>query len=252
MLVESSHFEDIYIAEDDSPPAPSTTSGTTDNIHVVNCRIERDVPLPSYAETNEAIRFNLVHRGRTFVFENCHFEGYQTSQGGSVAGIIYIESGAYPIVRLVDFTVCGVDNLVVLKRPESGFQGIIFSEIGAGNHRVHDTYFEVWSGETDITYKTIPMTDWYKYFLDKRVVKLSGDGSTTEFSIEHTLWTRDGRPPVNVIVVPLSADAAQSPFAVICGSRTIKLKYQSAPPAGTDNLVYLIVVKRDVTLEKGL
>jgi len=251
VLIESSHIEDIYVKEDDSPPAPTVTAGSVLDVTVRDCRIEREAPLPSYATVNEAIRFETIHGDRKFVFDGVHFEGYNTDWGGNVAGIIYIEKGAYPKVRLRWTTVYGTDNLVVLKRPETSFLGIVFEEISDGQNVVNNTYFEVWSGETGIDYKIIPMTDWYKYFLDKRIVKLSGDGTTTEFNIEHTLWTRSGLPPKYAVVIPQSKDASSSPFAVIPGTTRITISYQTAPPSGTDNLVYLVIVKRDTTLEKG-
>jgi len=59
----------------------------------------------------------------------------------------------------------------------------------------------------------------------------SGDGSTTQFKIEHGLVST----PSKVLVTPMSADAAGD-FYVTADDTYIYVNYKSAPPSGTDNV----------------
>ena len=60
----------------------------------------------------------------------------------------------------------------------------------------------------------------------------SGDGTTTAFSIPHSLPAT----PTKVSVVPQSADAAGT-FYVTADATNITINYSAAPPAGTNNIV---------------
>jgi len=59
----------------------------------------------------------------------------------------------------------------------------------------------------------------------------SGDGSTTQFSIEHGLVST----PSKVQVTPMSSDAAGD-FYVTADDTYIYINYSTAPPSGTDNV----------------
>ena len=66
------------------------------------------------------------------------------------------------------------------------------------------------------------------------VATFSGDGSTTEFKIEHGLVST----PSKYSVVPLSSDAMSYSFTVTVNSTHIIITYDTAPPSGTDNLKF--------------
>jgi len=59
----------------------------------------------------------------------------------------------------------------------------------------------------------------------------SGDGSTTQFSIEHGLVSA----PSKVLVTPMTADASGD-FYVTADDTYIYINYKTAPPSGTDNI----------------
>ena len=59
----------------------------------------------------------------------------------------------------------------------------------------------------------------------------SGDGSTTQFKIEHGLAST----PSKVLVTPMTADAAGD-FYVTADDTYIYINYKTAPPSGTDNV----------------
>jgi len=63
------------------------------------------------------------------------------------------------------------------------------------------------------------------------VAVFSGDGSTTQFKIEHGL----SRAPSKVLVTPASADAVGD-FYVTWDGTYIYINYSTAPPSGTDNV----------------
>ncbi|MCD6138255.1 MAG: hypothetical protein J7J91_06715, partial [Deltaproteobacteria bacterium] len=58
-----------------------------------------------------------------------------------------------------------------------------------------------------------------------------GDGTTTQFSIEHGLVST----PSKVQVTPMSSDAAGD-FYVTADATYIYINYSTAPPSGTDNV----------------
>jgi len=59
----------------------------------------------------------------------------------------------------------------------------------------------------------------------------SGDGSTTQFKIEHDLIST----PSKVLVTPMTADAAGD-FYVTADNTYIYINYKTAPPSGTENI----------------
>jgi len=61
----------------------------------------------------------------------------------------------------------------------------------------------------------------------------SGDGSTTEFTFQHSLSSK----PKYVHVDPTTEEASAD-YWLSYDSATITIKYASAPPSGTDNLVW--------------
>jgi len=71
-----------------------------------------------------------------------------------------------------------------------------------------------------------------KGLVSSGVATFSGDGSTTQFTIEHGLVAE----PSVVNVTPMSSDAAGD-FYVTKDSTYIYVNYLTAPPSGTDNVV---------------
>ena len=67
--------------------------------------------------------------------------------------------------------------------------------------------------------------------LNSGIATFSGDGSTTQFKIEHGLV----KAPSKVQVTPMSADAAGD-FYVTADDTYIYINYSTAPPSGTDNV----------------
>jgi len=78
-------------------------------------------------------------------------------------------------------------------------------------------------GDIDISNATFLKNSGSKTF--------SGDGSTTQFSIEHGLVST----PSKVQVTPMSSDAAGD-FYVTADDTYIYINYKTAPPSGTDNV----------------
>ncbi|MFC6864102.1 twin-arginine translocation signal domain-containing protein [Halomicroarcula sp. GCM10025817] len=74
--------------------------------------------------------------------------------------------------------------------------------------------------------------------LPATTVTVSGDGSTTSFSLEHPLDTR----PSVATVTPSSADAAGTFWVQTKGRDAVTITYESAPPNGRANLTYELIV----------
>ena len=78
---------------------------------------------------------------------------------------------------------------------------------------------------------------WYgievknNYQQNSGTATFSGDGSTTQFAIEHDLVST----PSKVLVTPMSSDAAGD-FYVTADATYIYVNYKTAPAAGTDNV----------------
>jgi hypothetical protein len=66
----------------------------------------------------------------------------------------------------------------------------------------------------------------------------SGDGSTTTFSLTHSL----DEAPRTAVVTPTSSDAAGSFWVSNKSADAVEVTYESAPPAGSDNLSYDLIV----------
>lgn len=66
----------------------------------------------------------------------------------------------------------------------------------------------------------------------------SGDGSKTTFSLAHAL----DEAPRSAVVTPTSADAAGSFWVSEKTAEAVEITYTSAPPAGSDNLSFDLVV----------
>jgi len=85
--------------------------------------------------------------------------------------------------------------------------------------------------DTDINVKIL-FSGVAKYVRNSRTAIFSGDGSTTQFRIQHNLVST----PSKIIVTPASRDAA-SQFYVTADSTYIYVNYSVAPPTGTNNVV---------------
>lgn len=66
---------------------------------------------------------------------------------------------------------------------------------------------------------------------------LSGDGSTSTFTLSHSL----GDTPTGAYVLPASEDASTDFWISGLSSSSVKITYAAAPPSGTDNLAYDII-----------
>lgn len=66
---------------------------------------------------------------------------------------------------------------------------------------------------------------------NKGTATFSGDGSTTQFKIEHGLI----KAPSKILITPMTADAAGD-FYVTADDTYIYINYKTAPPSGTDNI----------------
>jgi len=73
-----------------------------------------------------------------------------------------------------------------------------------------------------------------KYYDNRGTATFSGDGSTTQFKIEHGLVRAPNRAKTKVW--PLSQDAAGD-FWIDVDDTYIYVNYKAAPPSGTDNVV---------------
>ena len=67
----------------------------------------------------------------------------------------------------------------------------------------------------------------------------SGDGSTTSFTISHSL----GETPRSVSVLPASEDASTDFWVSSKSASDVTITYARAPVSGTDNLLYEVIVK---------
>jgi hypothetical protein len=67
----------------------------------------------------------------------------------------------------------------------------------------------------------------------------SGDGSTTSFTISHSL----GETPRSVSVLPASEDASTDFWVSSKSASDVTITYARAPVSGTDNLFYDVIVK---------
>ena len=84
----------------------------------------------------------------------------------------------------------------------------------------------------NLSYATIKFRDNIGYVTENSgTATFSGDGSTTQFKIEHGLVST----PSKVQVTPMTADAAGD-FYVTVDDTYIYVNYKSAPASGTDNI----------------
>ena len=74
---------------------------------------------------------------------------------------------------------------------------------------------------------------------DAASLTVSGDGTTTTFSLSHNL----GVAPTIATVTPTSEDASTDFWVSNKTSTAVEITYAAAPPTGTDNLTYDLEVR---------
>jgi len=83
----------------------------------------------------------------------------------------------------------------------------------------------------DLDYSTISKVGTVTFRRNSDIAVFSGDGTTTQFKIEHGLVAK----PSKVIVTPLSADAKDFSYAE-ADDTYIYFNFSAAPPSGTNNV----------------
>jgi len=138
----------------------------------------------------------------------------------------YIKSGTYNESFLglsgkVNVTYYAIirDNVVV---------GTIDKSVKLWND-VETTYAVI---DTDVMIKSSPRASYKYLYRSSGTATFSGDGSTTQFSIQHNLVST----PNKIIVTPASKDATGQ-FYVTADSTYIYVNYLTAPLSGTNNVV---------------
>jgi len=86
--------------------------------------------------------------------------------------------------------------------------------------------------DTDVIIKSSPSASYKYLYRSSGTATFSGDGTTTQFSIQHNLVST----PSKIMVTPASRDAT-SQFYITTDSERIYVNYLTAPPAGTNNIV---------------
>lgn len=67
---------------------------------------------------------------------------------------------------------------------------------------------------------------------------VSGDGTATTFTLPHSL----GSSPTSVSVQPMSVDGSADFYVSKKTSSAVEVTYETAPPSGTDNLTYDLIL----------
>ena len=114
--------------------------------------------------------------------------------------------------------------------------GLLIEDANLTSNRIRIVYSDLQLTATKVTI-TSAGTDFYfkkvRGYLSENsgTATFSGDGSTTQFSIEHGLVST----PSKVQVTPMTEDASGD-FYVTADDTYIYINYKTAPPSGTDNV----------------
>jgi len=158
------------------------------------------------------------------ILMGCHFEGksmYNVKVGFNISNPHYIYFVGCRFMNRLAGT-----NCLEIKYMEGAFISCVMAD-GSANKNIVFTDSRVNPAQV----KGATLSGSYRVE-NGGVATFSGDGSTTQFAIEHGLVSE----PSVANVTPMSSDAVGD-FYVTKDSTYIYVNYLTAPPSGTDNVV---------------
>jgi len=126
-----------------------------------------------------------------------------------------------------------IGNIVIDDQSTKTMKYALLLDVTGDNILIeNNTFGSGTSGVVHIVHSTAKFRNNVGYTTENSgTATFSGDGSTTQFKIEHGLVST----PSKVLVTPMSADAAGD-FYVTADADYIYINYSSAPASGTDNV----------------
>jgi len=165
----------------------------------------------------------------------CCIRGMILQSGKHYGANIWGGSGDYPIyVKIQDFIIGPLGSAGYMGDPGTVDDWGLRIAVGGGHIELVNGYINARYGILWSSYETRRVENVIengKRYKRRDVAVFSGDGTTTQFKVEHGLVAK----PSTVTATPLSADAKDFSYAE-ADDTYIYFNFSTAPPSGTDNI----------------
>jgi len=231
-----------------------------DNVQVSNWKISPEpvagtvgIYIGNVKDYTVSMQVGSVLLSNTII--QCVEYGVYIGEGAKYVSAMKFDGGLFESVEKV----FGIDGTTVTTKSNITLHGTRVVDNGHTTHIAYGTnlsaryLYIIWiGGKIDITNSTAVLSNQPYYHIGLHlknthisipnspnhfrtegdgIATFSGDGSTTQFNIEHKLYAT----PRRYFVQPLTVDA-NAPFDVSVSGTYITITYQNPPPSGTDNI----------------